>query len=269
MSDDNGALRVYSVDDELLALKRLNKLLATIEGVKIVGGATSPSAALEFLQTEEVDVLFLDIQMPGMNGFELLAKLRRHPLIVFTTAYDQFALKAFEVNSIDYLLKPIEPEHLERALRKVACLRETAQTLEARAQLQSLMLALAEKFPSPSAARETPSRISTRVGSRILFVDLDRITHFYADNKLTFAATAEAKKYVVDYSIEELERKFDSAGFVRIHRATLVNLSYVDELYRWFAGGMRIRVKDKNRTELTVSRDRAANLKKRLGLETK
>jgi two-component system LytT family response regulator len=265
MNKLSNALRVYLVDDELLALKRLTKLLAAIDAVEIVGSTTEPSVALEFLESEDVDVLFLDIQMPGMNGFELLAKLRRQqPMIIFTTAYDHYALKAFEVNSIDYLLKPIEPEQLRRALEKVAQLREKAQTLEARARLQSLLLELADRFQPPT--RDSLNRISTRVGNRILFLDLDKITHFFSEDKLTFAATTEAKRHIVDYTITELEQKLDSKGFVRIHRATLVNLSYVDELYRWFAGGMRIRIKDKNRTELTVSRDQMKTLKVRLGL---
>jgi Response regulator of the LytR/AlgR family len=264
MNNFGAALRVYLVDDELLALKRLRKLLSSIEAVEVVGSTTAPETAASFLESENVDVLFLDIQMPGMNGFELLSKLRQQPLVIFTTAYDSYALKAFEVNSIDYLLKPIEPAQLERALKKVQQLRDTAKALETRAQLQSLMVELADKFPS--ATSETPNRISTRVGSRILFVDLDKITHFFSEDKLTFAATTETKRYIIDYTLAELEQKFEPKGFVRIHRQTLVNLSYVDELYRWFAGGMRIRIKDKSRTELTVSREQVKILKKRLGL---
>src|SRR4051812_42578008 len=110
MTDSGNKLRANLVDDELLALNRLSKLIATTNQVEIVGSTTNPATAFEFLESENVDVLFLDIQMPGLNGFELLAKLRRQPLVIFTTAYDKYALKAFEVNSIDYLLKPIEPQ---------------------------------------------------------------------------------------------------------------------------------------------------------------
>lgn len=264
MNNPGSALRVYLVDDELLALKRLRKLLASIASIEVVGSTTVPETAAKFLESENIDVLFLDIQMPGMNGFELLAKLRLQPMVIFTTAYDSYALKAFEVNSIDYLLKPVEPAQLERALKKVQQLRDTAKALETRAQLQTLMVELAGKFPSTPP--DIPNRISTRVGSRILFVDLDKITHFFSEDKLTFAATTETKRHIVDYTIAELEQKFDPKGFVRIHRGTLVNLSYVDELYRWFAGGMRIRIKDKSRTELSVSREQVKILKERLGL---
>src|SRR5437667_12310471 len=117
-------LRAYLVDDELLALNRLDKLLARTNVVKVIGRTTNPETALRFLLSESVDVLFLDIQMPGMNGFELLTRLPKQPMVIFTTAYDKYALKAFEVNSIDYLLKPIEPQHLDRALNKITKLRD-------------------------------------------------------------------------------------------------------------------------------------------------
>src|SRR3984893_1157047 len=111
-------LRAYLVDDESLALKRLTKLLDATERVDVVGSTTNPRTAVKFLSAQEVDVLFLDIHMPDLNGFELLTQLAKQPLVVFTTAYDQYALKAFEVNSLDYLLKPIDPDHLDRAQKK-------------------------------------------------------------------------------------------------------------------------------------------------------
>jgi two-component system LytT family response regulator len=120
---ETAPLRAYLVDDEPLAIERLRRLLASAGGLRIAGSATDPAAALDFLNRESIDVLFLDIQMPGMNGFELLSRLNEQPFVIFTTAYDEYALKAFEVNSIDYLLKPIEPEQLARALKKLDRLR--------------------------------------------------------------------------------------------------------------------------------------------------
>ena len=117
------SFRVYLVDDEQLALDRMIRLLEQAGGVTVAGGATDPEIAIEFLNRETVDALFLDIQMPGVNGFELLARLNEQPMVIFTTAYDQYALKAFEVNSIDFLLKPVDPEQLSRALAKLERLR--------------------------------------------------------------------------------------------------------------------------------------------------
>jgi two-component system LytT family response regulator len=256
-------LRAYLVDDELLALKRLNRLLQATGCIEVLGSTTAPATALKFLSSETVDVLFLDIQMPGMNGFELLARLPVQPMVIFTTAYDEYALRAFEVNSIDYLLKPVEPQQLDRALKKLALLRDAGKSLELRTQLQSMAAKLARGFASPPG--EFPDRICSRVGDRILFIDLDKITHFFSEDKLTYAAT-EIKKYIVDYTISELEQKLEARGFVRIHRASLINLHLVDELYRWFGGRMLVRMKDKNRTELTVARDHVKSLKEKLGL---
>lgn len=255
--------RAFLVDDEMLALKRLRRLLQATGRIEIVGSTTESSTALKFLQAESVDLLFLDIQMPGLNGFELLAKLATQPAVIFTTAYDKYALRAFEVNSIDYLLKPIDPEQLERALKKLDLLRETGRSLELRAQLQSLMAELADGFSS--ASRVSTDRICSRVGDRIMFIELDKITHFFSEDKLTYAAT-EVKNYIVDHTISELEQKLGTRGFVRVHRATLINLRFVDELHRWFSGRMLIRMKDKNRTELTVSRENVKSLKERLDL---
>jgi two-component system LytT family response regulator len=201
--------------------------------------------------------------MPGMNGFELLAKLDSQPLVIFTTAHDQYALQAFEVNSIDYLLKPVAPPQLNRALRKITQLRDMAGSLTARTQFQSLISRLAREFAPPP--RESADRICSRVGDHIVFIELDEVTHFYSKDRLTFAATG-SKKYVVDYTIAELEERLAPRGFLRVHRATLLNLSLVGELYRWFGGRMIVRLKDKDRTELTVARDQVKTLKEKLGL---
>ena len=138
MSAKTSQLRVFLIDDEALALKRLARLLQATGRVEIAGSATDPEAALDFLSRENVDALFLDIEMPGLNGFEMLARLKSQPLVIFTTAYDQYALRAFEVNSIDYLLKPIEAEQLDRALAKLERMRATGAPPELRAALEQL-----------------------------------------------------------------------------------------------------------------------------------
>src|SRR5271157_3842876 len=120
-------LRAYLVDDEPLAIERLTRLLANFDGIRIAGSATDPAQALAYLNRESIDVLFLDIQMPAINGFDLLSRLSVQPFVVFTTAYDEYALRAFEVNSIDYLVKPIETAQLARALRKLDRIRPIAK----------------------------------------------------------------------------------------------------------------------------------------------
>ncbi len=264
MEKFNREIRVYLVDDEQLATKRLRKLLAGFDSVTVVGSATDPAEAVKFLNSEDIDLLFLDIQMPGLNGFDLLFQLDRQPIVIFTTAYENYSLKAFEVNSIDYLLKPIEPAQLERSIEKFQRFRETGKAVEMRSQLQSFIASMVDRTSPPSS--QDPSRIPTRVGDRILFLDLKIITHFFSEDKVTFAATSEGKRYIVDQTLTHLEQRLDAKGFLRIHRGVLANLAYVEELFNWFAGRMRIKIRDKARTELTVSRNQVKTLKERLGL---
>ena len=247
-------LRVYLVDDESLALKRLTRLLRETRRVDIVGATVNPVEAVEFLSQHDVDAVFLDIQMPKMTGFELLQKLPKEPTVVFTTAFDRFALDAFEVNSIDYLVKPIESERLDKALTKLERLRGTSQALSESERFRALARELTRKFPE---------RIASRVGERVVFVEVDKVTHFYAKDRLTYAATA-TKDYVIDATISELEERLDPDVFIRIHRATLLNIHYADEVSSWFGGGMVVRLKDGKRTELQIARDRLREVKERL-----
>ncbi|HEV2416665.1 MAG TPA: LytTR family DNA-binding domain-containing protein [Terriglobia bacterium] len=263
MNAETYLFRAYLVDDEPLALRRLARLLQATKRVEIAGTATDPEAALQFLSGQEIDVLFLDIQMPGMNGFELIERLPAQPMVIFTTAYDQFALKAFEVNSIDYLLKPVEPEQLDRALAKLERWRAANDPAAFRVRIEALFARLAESLPSPGAG--FADHVPSRVGGHIQFIDLKKITHFTAEDKLTYAV-ADGKKHVVDYTITELEQKLAARRFVRIHRSTLLNLAWVGELHSWFGGQLVVRLKGQNTAELTVARDRVRMLKEKLGL---
>ena len=257
-------LKAYLVDDELPALKRLTRLLEATKKVAIMGSSMNPADAIRALSADLPDVLFLDIQMPGMNGFDLLASLERQPVVIFTTAYDQYALKAFDVNSIDYLLKPIEPEQLERALKKLEQFRGgTKPKWLDQPDLRAVLQELSQTLRDP--ARTTLERIPVRVGERTRFLDVVRITHFFSQGRLTFAAI-EGKTYCVDWTISELEERLGDSHFVRIHRGILLNLDWLDELTPWFTGRMAARLKDEKRTELTVARDRVRALKERLGL---
>jgi two-component system LytT family response regulator len=253
-------IRAYIVDDEPLAVKRLVRLLDETGRVEIAGSSTDPVDALAALSNHPVDVLFLDIQMPGMTGFEMLGMLDPQPIVVFTTAYDQYALRAFEVNSIDYLLKPIERPQLARALDKIERLRAAPVAApEWKAVLAQLAGALRQEAPA------YPERIASRLGERIQILDLDAVTHFFAQDKLTYAA-ASGKNYVVDHTVADLEHKLDPHRFCRIHRATLLNLAWAREMDAWFGGRVLVRLKDAKSTELQVARDRVPELKKRLGI---
>jgi two-component system LytT family response regulator len=253
-------LRAYLVDDEPLALERLRRLLERTGRVEVTGSTTEPEQAVAALTADPPDVCFLDIQMPRLDGFEVLARLPSQPMVIFTTAYDQYALKAFGVNSVDYLLKPVEPEALERALKKVERLRGAGQS--GQPDLQALLKQLTDSLRATKP--EYPDRIASRLGDRLWFIDLAQVTHFYAEDKLTFAVS-EGKAYCVDYTIAELESKLDPKKFLRIHRSTVVNVAWIKEVASLPGGALNVRLKDGRQTDLTVARDRAREFKARLG----
>jgi len=248
-------IRAFVVDDEKLAVQRLTRLLNDTGRVTIAGSATDPQDALDALRDADVDVVFLDIQMPEMTGIELVERLDRNVPVIFTTAYDRYALEAFTVNSIDYLLKPIEAERLEKALDKLERLR---------GQSAPDVRTLAKQLARELAPGRRLERIASRVGERTTVIDVARVTHFLAKEKLTFAVSG-GREHVIDYTMVELEDQLDHRRFVRIHRATIVNVGFVQELYPG-VDGLLLRLKDDGKTELSVARDRVRELKDRLGI---
>lgn len=252
-------LRAYLVDDEPLAIARLTRLLDETGRVEVVGSATDPEQAVEALTSAPPDVCFLDIHMPRLNGFEVLARLPSQPVVVFTTAHDQYALEAFAVNSVDYLLKPVDPSHLDRALGRVERLRSRVEL--STPDLHGLLRSLADSLQN--SRPEYPERIASRLGDRLWFIDLAQVTHFFAEDKLTYAVEA-GKSYCVDYTIAQLQRMLNPRRFLRIHRSTIVNTSWIREVTTLPGGSLNVRLKDASGTDLTVSRDRAREFKTRL-----
>jgi two-component system LytT family response regulator len=253
-------MKAFLIDDEPLAIGRLQRLLEEDGRIEVVGSSNNPHRALGEFRRSAADVLFLDIEMPGMSGFNLLEQLGLpEPLVVFTTAYEKYALEAFKVNSIDYLLKPIEAAQLSRAIGKLQRIRlgtETPGNVDA--LLKQVRSMLEQHEP------EYLSRVASRKGGQVEFIEIGKVTHFYAEDKLTFAAT-EAKVYALDLSISELEQKLLPKQWIRIHRSTLLNIDAVKELRSWFGGKLLVKLKD-GKTELQVARERAAEVKRKLGL---
>jgi len=253
-------MKAFLIDDEPIAIDRLRVLIQEHSRVEIVGAGTAPAEVLPAIRESAPDVLFLDIEMPGLSGFELLEQLGSpQPLVVFTTAYDQYALDAFKVNSIDYLLKPIERADLARALAKLERVLHGAEPPgDLATLLEQVRAALAWKEPDYLV------RVPSRTGERVDFVDVADVTHFYAKDKLTFAATP-AKHYALDVAITDLEPRLDPRHWLRIHRSTLVNIGAIKEVHTWFAGKAIVRLRD-GTTELAIPRERVAEVKAKLGL---
>ena len=250
-------LRAFLVDDEPLALKRLARLLEATGRVEIVGRATDPAKALAQLAAEAPDVVFLDIQMPGLSGLQVAERVPPHAMVVFTTAYEQHAVAAFEVNAVDYLLKPIARERLNATLDRLAARREDP----AREGLRETLARLSGQLRTATHL----GHLASRVGERVHLIPVDEVTHVVARDRATYAVTATAE-HMLDSTIVDLERRLDPGRFLRIHRGALLNVTYVAELHADFGGRLTVRLKDPRRTELVVARDRVRALKERLGL---
>jgi two-component system, LytTR family, response regulator len=225
--------------------------------VEIAGQATDPEQGLRAAADAAPDVLFLDIHMPGLTGFEVAERLPPGARVVFTTAYDQHAVRAFEVNAVDYLLKPIARERLDRTLDRIAARRDE----DAPADVRGALARLAESLRVPAFL----DHLASRVGERVQLIPVEQVTHVLARDRATYAVTA-TKEHMIDQTIAELERKLDPRRFFRIHRGTLVNLAWITELHADFGGRLLVRLKDERHTELSVSRDRVRPLRERLGL---
>jgi len=241
-------IRALVVDDEELARRSLIAALSAEHDVEILAEASNGLEALERIGEYDPDVVFLDIEMPGLNGFEVLANLKAAPLIVFVTAYDEYAVRAFEANAIDYLLKPTQPQRVVQAVERV----RTALEKGTGSNAEALRKLLAELRPAG------PQKIAARKGKRIVLLPLKDVMRAAIEDKLVFLHTTN-DRYLTDKSVGELETQLESSGFFRISRGELVNLEYVTEIVPWFSGTYKIRLT--TGVELDVSRDRGRRLK--------
>jgi DNA-binding LytR/AlgR family response regulator len=250
-------LKVLIVDDEPLARQRTRRMLADLGGVTVAGEAGSAGEARQLVAQAKPDLLLLDIQMPGEDGFALLESLEPRPAVVFVTAFDHYAVRAFEENAVDYLLKPFRRERLEQALERAR--HDLAQPEDLAARIQALLAALHR-----GSVDESLDRLTVRVGQKQLILDTAEVRWFGAEDKLVFAATKTARHYV-NFTLDQLQRRLNPRRFARIHRGVIVNLDWAAVLRPGFAGTYRLELKDEARTELPVSRSRARALRGRLG----
>ena len=250
-------LRVFLVDDEPLARARARRLLTEAGGAEVVGEAGSAAEARAGLPAARPDVMLLDIQMPGEDGFALLASLEVRPAVVFVTAFDHYAVRAFEENAVDYLLKPFRVERLRQALERARADLERPEELSRR--LSDLLGTLGTPPSSPHL-----DRFTVRVGVKQLIIKAEDVLWFGAEEKLVFAATEKDRHYV-NFTLDQLEKRLDPRRFTRVHRAAIANLDRAAALRAGFAGTWRLQLDDPARTEVPVSRARARVLRERLG----
>jgi DNA-binding LytR/AlgR family response regulator len=249
-------IRVLLVDDEEPARIQLRRMLESDGSVEVVGEAANGIEALERIPELRPDVVFLDIEMPGLNGFEVAGNLVNPPLIVFATAFDEFAVKAFEENALDYVLKPVQAKRIAQTLARI----RTALG-PGRSEYDG---AMREVLSRVDRDRNTPvTRLAGRRGKRIIVLNLSEVMYLGIEDKLVFGHVGK-ERYLVEKTVGELEQMLSGAGFYRISRGELVNLAHVRELAPWFSGTYRVKVGDG--VELDVSRDRARGLLGLMGI---
>ena len=242
----NFPLKTILIDDEPLALSRLRRLLQKHpETFHIVSEAQNGGEGLVQINRYQPDLIFLDIEMPLLNGFEMLSKLTRMPLVVFSTAFDQYAIRAFEENSVDYLLKPVENERLLKTIDKLRNMPTAGNTSVHNPYADNLLRLLEEMKP-----RKEIFSLSVKTGDRILLIQLTEITHFEAEEKYVFLNTLDGQKYLLSYTLTSLEEKLPD-HFLRISRAGIVNSHHIKEIQKHFNGKFTILMRDRKSSQLS------------------
>jgi two-component system LytT family response regulator len=238
------SFKALIIDDERLARKDLISLLTDHDNIAVIGEADDVPSAAQAIQTLNPDVIFLDIQMPGDTGFDLLDKIDVDAHVIFVTAYDEFAIRAFEVNALDYLLKPVNPDRL-------------AKTLE-RLELQ------ASDTPLKVRKLNYDDRLFLRLGRNFKFLIVNTIMIISAAGDYSEVLTSEGNKGLTLKSMKEWENRLPAQQFIRIHRSTIINMEYIERIEEWFNYSFRVYLQGVEEP-LVISRRYASKLKERFG----
>ena len=268
MSTADPSIRALIVDDEPLARERLRELLDDRPEMTVVAEAEDGQAAVEVLDEHEVDLVFLDVQMPGLSGIDVVEEIgpEAMPVTIFVTAYDQYAIKAFDLAAVDYLLKPFDDERFDQALERA---REQIANQDTNALSRRLVQMLKEQDPSlleEEADEDEPylERVAVQGRGKARIVSVDEVTHITADGSYAELHTTD-DTHVIRERMKTLAARLDPAEFVRVHRSAIVRLDEVELILRSGGGDYAVRLKDG--TTLSVSRGRIEELQDRLGVE--
>ena len=265
-------LKALIIDDEYPARQELRFVLSSFDSIEIVGEATNALEALALIKALDYQVIFLDISMPGMSGLELgaaIQELPKRPYIIFVTAYDEYAVSAFEVNAVDYILKPVEPNRLKKAIDKVLKLTQKAPAVAEVAATSTTQEGLSARENGAKPGQQVQSQIkidripAEKQGKTILVTESD-IFYAFTEQDYVYIKTSTDKLFT-RFTLKELEARLNPQVFFRTHRCYLVNLHKVKEIVPFFNGTYNLIVEDKERSEVPVSRAQAKKLRKILG----
>jgi two-component system, LytTR family, response regulator len=243
-------IRAIVIDDERLARQELKNLLQSFDNIQIVAESGKPEEALDLIERENPDLIFLDIQMPGMTGFELLDELEgKAPEVIFVTAYDEYALKAFEVNALDYLMKPVEESRLQESIDKIAKRIEKKKS--------------EEHVRANDGKLELHDQVFLKDGEKCWFVELEKIRLFESEGNYVRVYFDESRPLILK-SLNALTDRLSEKFFFRASRKHIVNLRWIEKVETWFNGGLLVILKDGTKVE--VSRRQSVKLKEMMAL---
>lgn len=263
--DTLATLRTIVVDDEQLAREELCFLLGELGGIDVIAQAADGVDALSMVEAHEPDVVMLDVQMPGLTGFEVARRLLRAGIqvqVVFVTAYDQHAIQAFEVNAVDYLLKPVESGRLATAIERVRKRIESDRAPASRTQTQDV-----EKLLQLLSDRQDRrEQLAVKIGDRFLLIQTDEVVHASVEDEVITVVTNSLSGTSNYRTLDELQTRLDPAVFWRVHRSHLVNINKIKEIVPWFSRNYMLKMRDGKGTEIPVSRAQTKRLREYLRL---
>ncbi len=258
-------MRVLIVEDEELAVKKIRKtLIAVAPHVEVVGVTDSISSTVNWVEENPTpDLILMDIELSDGQSFEIFNRVAIKSPVIFTTSYDEYALKAFKVNSLDYLLKPIQQEDLEAALKKLDTMKELYKNNNSSqdVSIDNLVKELQQKLQP----KEYRKRFLVKHAQKLVSVEVEEIAYFFSDGRLNFFKTYDNKKFVVDYTMDELEDMLDPERYFRISRSFYISVNSVDQIHDYFGNRLMLQLKPAVDKESIVSREKVTDFKKWMG----
>lgn len=253
-------MNIFIIEDEPLAVQKISKLLMEVEpNTTIAGTADGIESSVEWLQNNPMpDLILVDIELCDGQSFEIFNLIEIQSPVIFTTSYDEYAIQAFRVNSMDYLLKPVKKDDLSRALQKYE---RFNYTHNASIDISKLVSELKKQ----NAPREYRSRFLVKQGQKLIPIEVDEISYFFSEDSVSFFVNFERVKYVLDYSLEDVEQMIDPKLFFRISRQFILGVKSIVRIHNHFNGKLKLDLKPTNEKEITVSRERVADFKAWMG----
>src|SRR6476660_3379736 len=258
-------MKIFIVEDEELAVKKLRKTLQQVdETAEVVGEADSIKSAVEWMENNhDPDLILMDIELADGQSFEIFNLTQVKSPVIFITSYDEYALKAFKVNSVDYLLKPVEKEDLETALGKYRDMKKmyAAEPKQSSLDFDGLVKELQQKLQ----LKEYRKRFLVKHAQKLVSVEIDEIAYFFSDGRLNFFKTFDNRKFVVDYTMDELEEMLDPERYFRISRSFYVSINSIDQIHDYFGNRLLLHLKPEVDKEAIISRERVTEFKNWMG----